>query len=254
MIKLGVSGIAGRMGRMIALLASSDKDFELAGGFEAGNSPHLGKDLGDIVGSGRTGSNVEDGFDKISKNCDVLIDFTFPEVTMQNLKTALKDRVSLVIGTTGCSPAQIEDIKKASKDIPIVFSPNMSIGANILFKLAEEVAGILGKEYEIEIVEAHHNKKKDAPSGTAKRLGESVKNARGAVPPIHAIRAGDIVGDHTVIFAGPSERLELTHRAQSRDVFAKGALAAAKFLINKKPGLYTMHDVIGGRVPKGHTS
>jgi len=232
MVKLVISGIAGRMGKRLAFLASKDKEFEITGGIESADNPAVGQD------------GVESDFAKIASACDVLIEFTFPDATMKHLEVARKNKVGMVIGTTALSKEEISQIKKASKDIPIVFSPNMSIGANLLFKLTETAAKALDKSYKIEIIEAHHAKKKDAPSGTAKRLGEAVSKVRGETPPIKSIREGEIVGDHSVMFTGQNEKIELKHSAFSRDVFAQGALDAAKFITAKKSGLYTMYDVI----------
>ncbi|MBU0759736.1 MAG: 4-hydroxy-tetrahydrodipicolinate reductase [Candidatus Omnitrophica bacterium] len=244
MVRIIISGIAGRMGRRIGVLASQDKDIEIAGALEFSGSPAVGKDAGEILGVGAINKKVQSDLAALGKAGDVLIEFTTPESTMEHLEGAAKKKIGMVIGTTALTPQQVENIHRVSKDIPVVLSPNMSVGANLLFKIAEQVARLLGKDYEVEIVEVHHDQKKDAPSGTAKRLGEAVSNAKGKVPPIHSIRLGDIVGDHTVIFAGNGERIELTHRAHSRDAFAKGALDAAKFLAAKKSGLYRMQDVI----------
>lgn len=245
MIKIIISGISGKMGARIGILASQDKNIEIAGALEALSSSVVGKDAGEILGIGKINKKIEFDFNKVVSSCDVLIEFTGISATMDHLETVVKNKKAIVIGTTGFSKDEIEKIKKASEKIPVVFSPNMSIGANLMFKITEETARALGEDYEAEIVEAHHDQKKDAPSGTAKRLGEAVSKVKGKMPPIHSVRLGDIVGDHTVIFAGKGERIELTHRAHSRDAFAKGALDAAKFLIGKKPGLYTMADVIG---------
>lgn len=244
MIRIIVSGIAGRMGKRIGVLASENKDYEIAGGLEFQDSPAVGKDIGEVLGIGNIGKKVQSDFGKIGVAGDVLIEFTAPDVTISHLEEAVREKIPMVIGTTSLSAQQIEKIHKASKEIPVVFSPNMSVGANLLFKITEQVARLLGKDYEVEIIEAHHDKKKDAPSGTAKSLSEAVSNVKGKMPPTHSIRLGDIVGDHTVIFAGNSERIELTHRAHSRDAFAKGALDAAKFLTTRKSGLYRMQDVI----------
>ncbi len=244
MVKLVISGISGRMGRRIGLLASNDKDFKIVGALEAKENPVIGKDAGEILGVSNIEAKVVSDFEKVASDCSVLIEFTYPDPTMEHLKTARKKKVGMVIGTTALSLQQIEKIKDASGEIPIVFSPNMSIGANLLFKITEEISRTLGEDYEIKIVEAHHSKKKDAPSGTAKRLGEAILKARGKMPPIRSIREGDIVGDHTVTFSGEVETIEVTHRAHSRDAFAKGALDAARFVAGKRPGLYTMHDVI----------
>jgi len=232
MVKLVISGIAGRMGKRIVSLSSKDKKIKITGGIESADNPAVGQ------------GNVVSDFAKIASACSVLIEFTFPDATMKHLEIARKNKVGVVIGTTALSEKEISQIKKASKDIPIVFSPNMSVGANLLFKLAETAAKALDKSYKIEIVEAHHAKKKDAPSGTAKRLGEAVSKVRGKTPPIESIRKGEIVGDHSIMFTGKNEKIELKHSAFSRDVFAQGALDAAKFIAAKKSGLYTMQDVI----------
>ena len=244
MIRLVISGIAGRMGKRIGALASKDKAFEIAGGLESPDCPLIGKDIGEILGLGKIGKLLGSEFKKVAGDCNVLIEFTFPSVTMEHLEVARKNKIAMVIGTTALSPEEMERIKNASREIPIVFSPNMSVGANLLFEITEIVSKALSKDYKVEIVETHHARKKDAPSGTAKRLGEAVLKARGKTPPIESIREGDIVGDHTVRFQGEVETVELTHRAHSRDAFAKGALDAVKFLIGRKPGSYTMHDVI----------
>jgi len=244
MIRIVISGISGRMGARIGILASQNKDFEIAGALEASSNPAIGNDIGENLAIGKIGKKIEADFNKIAASCDVLIEFTNVSSSLEHLDVAVKNKKSMVIGTTGFSADETDKIKEASKKIPIVFSPNMSVGANLMFRVTEEVAKALGENYEAEIIEAHHNQKKDAPSGTAKRLGEAVFKAKGKMPPIHSVRLGDIVGDHTVIFAGIGERIELTHRAHSRDALAKGALDAAKFLAGKKPGLYTMADVI----------
>ncbi|MBU1062115.1 MAG: 4-hydroxy-tetrahydrodipicolinate reductase [Candidatus Omnitrophica bacterium] len=245
MTRIIISGVCGRMGRRIADLAYNDKDFEIAGALEARDNPNIGKDIGEVIEIGKLQKRIESDFDKINEKSCVLIEFTSPESTMEHLESARGKKMGVVIGTTALSLEQIENIKDASKVIPIVFSPNMSIGANVLFKITEEVSRMLDEDYEIKIVEAHHTKKKDAPSGTAKRLGEAVSKVRGTTPPIESIREGDIVGDHTVIFNGKYETIEVKHSAHSRDVFAKGALDAARFVAGKKTGLYTMYDVIG---------
>ena len=244
MIKLGISGIAGRMGKRIGALASKDKDFTIKVALESPDNPAVGKDAGEILGAGKIKSMVASDFGKVAQDCDVLIDFTFPDVTMEHLEIARKNNIGMVIGTTALSEEQVKKIEVAAKEIPIVFSPNMSVGANLLFKLTEIAAKALDKSYRVEIVEAHHARKKDSPSGTAKRLGEAVSKVRGETPPIESIREGDIVGDHSVIFKGENEKIELKHSAYSRDTFARGALDAAKFIAGRKSGLYSMFDVI----------
>lgn len=178
---------------------------------------------------------------------DVLVEFTAPEPTLVHMDLAKALRKPMVIGTTGLSEAQVAALQVAARTIPIVFSPNMSLGVNLLFELSQLAAQRLGLAYDVEVVEAHHRQKKDAPSGTAKRLAEGLAAARKkpvTTIPVHAVRAGDIVGDHTVILAGPAERLELTHRAHSREVFARGAIKAAQFAATQKPGLYDMSHVL----------
>jgi 4-hydroxy-tetrahydrodipicolinate reductase len=190
---------------------------------------------------------LSDSLGSIIDNADVRIDFTSPASTMENIRLASTKGKAMVIGTTGLSKDEIKEIEILSKKIPCVVASNMSTGVNLLLKILQDVARVLGDEYDIEIVESHHRLKKDAPSGTAKRLIELLALARKQKPEAivaHAIRAGDIVGDHTVIFAGPAERIELTHRAHSREVFAQGALKAAQFVVRQKPGLYDMSDVL----------
>ncbi len=198
---------------------------------------------------------------------DVIIDFTHPTATMILLQEALKFEKPMVIGTTGVSEEDKEKVRKAAKKIPIVFSPNMSVGMNVMFKLVADAAAALGEEYDAEVVEVHHRNKQDAPSGTALRLGEAIAFARGTRLSrvgrfvrqgmigaraageigIQSLRAGDVVGEHTVLFAGVGERIELTHHAHNRDNFARGALLAARWVVHQKPGLYTMMDVLNLR-------
>ena len=212
----------------------------------------IGRDLGTVLGRpDPLGIPVSDDSNTILRRGDVLIEFTKPQVTVKHARLAQRLRKAMVIGTTGLTEAQRATLKAASRTIPIVVSPNMSVGVNVLFELAKTAAQRLGPAYDVEVVESHHRHKKDAPSGTAKRLAEVLASARtqaASAIPVHAIRAGDIVGDHTVILAGPSERLELTHRAHGREVFAQGALKAARFVVRKKPGLYDMTDVLGSRL------
>ena len=237
------------MGRSIALLAATDPAFTLAGAVEASGHESLGRDLGLAVGHPTDlGVRVVSDARAAISGGEVVIEFTTPDVTVSHAQLARDLRKAMVIGTTGLSDAQLETLRLAAQAIPIVLSPNMSPGVSVLCELAQAAAQRLG-EYDVEIVESHHKQKKDAPSGTAKRLAEVLAAARKQLPgaiPVHAVRAGDIVGDHTVIFAGPSERLELTHRAHTRDVFAQGALRAARFVAEQKPGLYDMADVLKG--------
>ena len=247
-IKLVISGCCGRMGRSIATLALSDSTCSIGAALEAPGHEAIGHDYGAVLG--RTANlqvPVVDDPREAIKRGDVLVEFTVPAVTVEHVGLAQQLGKPMVIGTTGLSEAQVGTLRSAAKTIPIVFSPNMSVGVNVLFELAQAAAQRLGASFDVEIVESHHRQKTDAPSGTAKRLADVLASARkqpSASVPVHAVRAGDIVGDHTVIFAGPSERLELTHRAHSRDVFAQGALKAAQFIVRQRPGLYDMSHVL----------
>ncbi len=235
MIKLGIAGVCGKMGRRIFELASHDRDFEVALALERKGIPQIGKELGKLKIS-----SSPDGMFLI----DVFIDFTVAEATETNLDYVARYKKALVLGTTGLSDAQIKKVEEVSKVVPVVFSPNMSIGVNVLFAILPEIAKRLGPDYSIEIVEAHHKGKKDAPSGTAKKIGQLLADTTKREIPIHAIRLGDIVGDHTVIFCGNCERIEIKHQAHARDLFALGALKAAKWIFGKPAGLYSMQDVL----------
>ncbi|MFA6217227.1 MAG: 4-hydroxy-tetrahydrodipicolinate reductase [Candidatus Omnitrophota bacterium] len=235
MIKLGIAGVCGKMGRRIFELAQQNKDFEVNLVLERKGIPEIGKEAGKL----KISSNPDGVF-----LIDVLIDFTSPEASMNLLDYAAKYRKALVLGTTGFSAEQAQKIEEVAKVIPVVFSPNMSIGVNVLFSILPEIAKRLGPAYTIEIVEAHHTWKKDAPSGTAKKMMQVLKEATGKEIPAHAIRLGDIIGDHTVIFCGNSERIEIKHQAHTRDLFVLGALAAASWIARKPAGLYSMQDVL----------
>ncbi len=249
-MKICVSGAAGKMGKAIIEAAASKDWVKISGLLEKSDSPDVGKTI--------SGVEITADVRKALASSDCLVEFTSPTATVSHLAEA---SIPVVIGTTGFSQDQLEEIKKAAEKIPIVLSPNMSLGVNLLFSLVK-MAGRKLFGYDIEIIEAHHNRKKDAPSGTARRIAEILneggnyefvhgrfgnvgarkKNELG----IHAVRAGDIVGEHTVIFAGAGESLELTHRAYSRNCFAEGALRAAKWIVEgKAPGLYSMADVLG---------
>ena len=238
----------------------------LAAGFERAGSSEIGKDLGELAGIGSLGIAVADSLEAVIEQGDVIIDFTFHEATMEIARQAAAHGKAMVIGTTGLSGANLAELKElASNAFPCVQSPNMAVGVNVLFKVARQMAAILGDAYDIEIVEAHHRLKKDAPSGTALKLGEMVAEGvkrnldevavyarHGIIGErtdkeigIQTIRAGDIVGEHTVYFAGAGERLEITHRAHNRDNFARGAALAAAWVTGKPNGLYTMFDVLG---------
>lgn len=252
-IKLVIAGCCGRMGSRIAALALNDSAFAVAGAIEGKAHPAIGQDLGLLLGNKALGIRVTTDGHEALQHGEVLIEFTTPEATIEHVPLAKQLKKPMVIGTTGLSDAQRAVIVDAAKTIPIVLSPNMSVGVSLLFELVQTAAKRLGLAYDVEIIEAHHRVKKDSPSGTAKRLAEVLAASRKQSAdhiPVHAVRAGDIIGDHQVIFAGPSERLELVHRAQSRDVFALGALRAARFVVGKRPaGLYDMNHVLQNEGP-----
>jgi len=256
-LKVVVAGAGGKMGQALIEGVLADASLQLAAALDASASPAVGRNVGGIKVSSDVRKAVAAG--------DVLIDFTRPEGTIAHLEACARAGKSIVIGTTGISEPLRKAILQAARRIPIAMSPNFAVGVNAVFRLAEVAAGILGDGYDVEIVEAHHRHKVDAPSGTALKLGEIIaaslkrdlrktaKHGRegdtGVRPAkqigFHAIRGGDIVGEHTVIFAGTGERVEVTVRSQSRMTYALGALRAAKFLRGKRPGLYDMNDVLG---------
>ncbi len=236
MIKLAVSGCHGRMGQRITQLALADRDFAVTTLLEHQSNPKVNEKI--------NGLPIHTDVSAL-KGCDVLIEFTTPEATLEHLAACVRHGVRMVIGTTGLNPAQIETIQKASAKIPVVFSSNMSVGVNLVFKLTELAALQTAKTYTVTMEEAHHIHKKDAPSGTAKTLAQIVERASGAkVADIKSIREGEIVGDHTVTFESAEDVITISHHAKSRDIFAKGALVAAKFLADQKSGLLTMQDVL----------
>lgn len=265
MTQILVKGAGGRMGSRIISLILKDPRFQLAGAVESKGHSLIGKDAGELFGNGKTGIKISENFPAQLKSNTVCIDFSSPQSTLKTCEWAEKKGVAMVIGTTGLSDDQVKRVSSASTSVPLVLSPNMSIGVNMMFKLLKETAAILGQDYDMEIVELHHHLKKDAPSGTALKMaqilsgaigeklekvavyhrqgmvGERKKNEIG----IQSVRAGDIVGEHTVYFAGLGERLEITHKATSRDNFAQGALMAAQWLVGKPAGLYDMQAVLG---------
>ncbi len=258
-IRVAVAGAGGKMGQTLIEGVRADKSLQLVAAFDVKGSAALGTNIG--------GVKVGTDFHKAIAAADVLIDFTRPEGTIEHLAVCARLGKPIVIGTTGFPDSLKSAILQAGRRIPIAMSPNFAVGVNAVFKLAEVAAGILGDDYDVEIVEAHHRHKVDAPSGTALKLGEIIavalkrdlkKVARhgregdtGARPAkqiaFHALRGGDIVGEHTVIFAGTGERVELTIRSQSRMTYALGALRAVKFLRGRRAGLYDMNDVLGLR-------
>ncbi len=262
-IEIAVSGAAGRMGREVIRLVLEDPELELVAALERPDHPDLDRDAAMLAGLGETcGVKLAAGFDG---NVDCYIVYSTPESTVEVIGAALAKKAAIVAGTTGLSSEQAAEFAAAAGNIPIILAANTGVGANLLFRLAGEAARILGAGYDIEVIETHHHNKVDAPSGTALRLAEVAAEARGmnitestvhgrsgkpgARPRdeigIHAVRAGDIIGEHTVIYATQGERIELTHRVTSRDGFCLGALRAAKFLANKPAGNYSMAEVLG---------
>lgn len=252
MTSIIITGCAGRMGKTLVDRAIALKKFEILGATEAPKSPVLGQDVGMVCGLGSLQKKITSSIKEIvvsnKKVKTVVIDFTTPEASLDHLAQACEFHLPLVIGTTGFNESQQQKIKKASAQIPIVLSPNMSVGVNALFDLIKQAYQILGDDYDIAILEAHHSLKKDAPSGTALKLAQILKEALGQRPKkeigMQVIRGGDIVGEHTVFFCGQGERLEIKHTATSRNTFADGALRAATWLATKKVGLYSMRDVL----------
>jgi 4-hydroxy-tetrahydrodipicolinate reductase len=259
-IRAAVAGAAGRMGSRILAALREEKDFAVTGAFERADSEHVGREV--------SGISIAGGIEAaLGKGADVVIDFTAPAASLHHAKVCAERGVALVIGTTGLSSGQKDELRAAARKVPLLLAPNMSVGVNVLFRLVAEAARALGPAYEVEIVEVHHRMKRDAPSGTALRLAEVAAAAlglgdkdafvcerhgdTGARKPgtigVQALRGGDVVGDHTVHFLADGERLELTHRATSRDNFARGALRAARWLAGRKPGFYDMQDVLGFR-------
>lgn len=258
MTKIVVTGLSGRMGSHIADMVRATQGLDLSGATEAPGSFAIGTTLPE-------GHQVVDDLSKCIERCDVIIDFTSPQATLQHATLAAEHGKALVVGTTGFSEREKSQLKETLAKVPSVWAPNMSIGVNVLLKVVGEAARYLGEDYDVEIIEAHHRHKKDAPSGTALALGETVAESLGRdfhkVACYHregqtgerptnqigmqTIRGGDIVGDHTVLFAGTGERLEFSHIATNRDNFARGAVLAAKWVHGKDPGIYTMADVLG---------
>jgi 4-hydroxy-tetrahydrodipicolinate reductase len=263
-IRFALVGSTGRMGRTLIEAVLKAEDAELVAAIDQAGSPFIGKDAGELIGS-PCGVAVSTDLEAGLAKADCLIDFTRPEGTLVHLELCRKHKVSLVIGTTGFTAEGKKQIEAAAKEIPIVFAPNMAVGVNAVFKLLDVAARILNEGYDVEVIEAHHRHKVDAPSGTALRMGEVVAAALGRTLEEDAIygreghtgerpasqigfstiRGGDIVGDHTVLFAGTGERIEITHKSASRMSYALGSLKAARFMRGKASGLFDMQDVLG---------
>ena len=264
MLKLAITGAAGRMGRNLIQASFEHPDCQLGAAIEHEISPFLNHDAGQLAGVATLNINVGSLLAEVADDFHTLIDFTRPEVTLKNLATCVANGKNIIIGTTGFSDAEKQQIEDASRSIGIVFAPNMSVGVNLCFKLLDIASRVLGDDVDIEVIEAHHRHKVDAPTGTALRMGEVIADAlernldecavygREGVTGerdrktigFETIRAGDIVGDHSVMFAGIGERVEITHKASSRMTFANGAIRAALWLADKDKGLYDMQDVL----------
>ncbi len=265
MVKAVVTGVGGRMGSRILSLVAETEGIEVIGAVEQKGHPLVGSEVGADIGTGKIYVVVESDLLKCIDKADVVIDFTNHEASIRNFEIAAGRNKAIVIGSTGFSAGEIGRIRELSQGARCVLSPNMSVGVNVMFKVIASVANILGEEYDVEIVEAHHRLKKDAPSGTAMRMAQIVADSlgrdleetgvyarKGLIGErtrkeigIQTVRAGDIVGEHTVMFGGIGERLEIIHRAHSRDNFARGAIRAAKWIVNQENGLYDMQDVLG---------
>jgi 4-hydroxy-tetrahydrodipicolinate reductase len=265
MIRAIVAGAAGRMGGRIIHMIRQSNDVELAAAFERPDHPSVGSDAGQVAGLGNLGIKVAGSLKEVIGFGDVVIDFTAPQATVENLKLASESKLAVILGTTGISGSLLDQVKALAGTTRCVMSPNMSVGMNVMFKIAGEMAKVLGKDYDMEILEVHHRFKKDAPSGTAMRLAQilaaatnrdlddvAVYHRKGMIGErtskeigIQTWRAGDITGEHTILFGGIGERLEIIHRAHSRDNFARGAVRAAAWVVQQPPGLYDMMDVLG---------
>jgi 4-hydroxy-tetrahydrodipicolinate reductase len=263
--KIGVVGCGGRMGRMLVAEIAATEGCTIAGGSEAPDSGYINQDIGEIAGLGRIGVSIGETVDKLMRDSDVVLEFTSPAATAEHAALAAKLGKPMVIGTTGLSTEQGGMVRTAAASVPIVWAPNMSLGINVLLSVVEEIARRLGPEWDIEILEMHHRGKIDAPSGTALALGQAVATGRGvALAEVEqrardgitgprrkgdigfaALRGGDVTGDHHVIFAGAGERLELTHRATTRAIYAKGAVRAARWVVGRPAGLYGLKEVLG---------
>ena len=265
MINVGITGASGRMGRALLEAVTNAEGMTVAAAIERPGSSVIAVDAGEVAGIGKLNVPIVDDLRAVVTDIDVLIDFTHPTVTLANLQTCRQAGKRIVIGTTGFNDEEKQQISQAAKEIGVVFAPNMSVGVNLCFKLLDLTARIMGNEVDIEIIEAHHRHKVDAPSGTALRMGEVVADALGRdlkdcavygregqtgerdrqTIGFETIRAGDIVGEHTVMFADIGERVEITHKASSRMTFAKGAARAAAWVMQQEPGLFDMQDVLG---------
>jgi 4-hydroxy-tetrahydrodipicolinate reductase len=267
MIDITLVGACGRMGKRIAVAIDDSEDTRISGAVEYTGHEELGRDIGEVAGLQSAGVTVTDQLPEAIKDAGAVIDFALPESAVQSAKVCLDKKVPLVTGVTGLNAEQVDVLERAAAEIAVVWAPNMSVGVNLMFKVAGEVARVLGDDFDVEIFETHHRFKRDAPSGTAKRLAEVIADALGRDMDevgcwgrkgitgerdrkeiaVHSLRSGDVVGEHTAVFGTLGERFEITHRAHSRDTFARGAVVAARFAAQAAPGLYDMQDVLGLR-------
>jgi len=268
MLKIVVCGASGRMGKRIISLVLSMDGVKLAGACEAKAHQSVGLDAGDITGNPKSGVVISDSLENALENADVLIDFSSKDSVVSNVRAASDKKVPVVVGTTGLTEEDKDKIRICAKTIPVLVSSNMSAGVNLLLQIAGDIALMLGEEYDIEIIESHHKMKKDSPSGTALSFAEAIKKALAAKGrnikfiygrqgidvkkkkdelEIHAVRSGDVVGEHTVIYCGSGEKIEIKHTAHTRDTFALGAVRAAIWLKGRPSGFYTMKDVLFGK-------
>ncbi len=263
-LKIMIAGAAGRMGQRLVALVNDSPRLRLSAAVEAPGHPALGRDAGDVAGCGRLGVALTDDPDGAMDASDVVIDFTSPDAALRHLAQAVRHKRAVVIGATGFSPDDMTQLRAHAESVPCVQAPNMSVGINVLLRMVGDVARALGDDYDLEIIDTHHNKKKDAPSGTTLKLAEALAAAtnrdlreagvyarHGLIGErakreigMQSVRAGDVAGDHTVLYGGPGERIEITHRAHNRDPFARGALRAAEWVVTQPPGLYGMADVL----------
>ena len=264
MIRVIVNGVCGRMGKLIVQGVTRQEDMQLVGAIEFHAHPQVGEDAGEISGVGSLGVPVSGDLSEIVNDSDVVIEFTKPEATIENLRTVIEANRAMVIGTTGFTDNELSNVQALAAKIRCVMAPNMSVGVNVMFQAIQLVAKALGADYDVEVIEAHHNQKADAPSGTAIRIAEILSDALDRNLPdagvygrhgivgkrpkkeigIHAVRGGDIAGDHTVLFAGMGERIEIVHRAQTAEAFARGAVRAARWVVDAPQGLHDIGEVL----------
>ncbi len=264
MIRVIIDGVCGRMGKLLAQGVTRHKDMQLVGSVEFAGHPNVGEDAGEKLGIGWLGVPISGNLSEVVSDSDVVIEFTKPEATLNNLRTVVEANRAMVIGTTGFTVNQLAEIQAIAAAIRCVMAPNMSVGVNVMLQAIQLVAKALGDDYDVEVIEAHHNQKVDAPSGTAIRIAETLSATLDRSLPeaavygrhgiigertekeigIHAIRGGDIAGDHTVLFAGAGERIEIVHRAHTAEAFAKGAIRAARWVVAAPPGLHDIGEVL----------